>query len=66
MVQARATVPARRFLPGGAAARRLAATTFLDVLQLALEGVEAAQVLAPSSPASFSLSPRPSPTTYPL
>jgi len=50
VVQARATAAARRFLPGGAAARRLAATTFLDVLQLAVEGVEAAQILVPSLP----------------
>lgn len=50
IVEARRDAQARRFLPGGAAARRLAATTVLDVLQLALEGVEAAQVIVPFLP----------------
>ena len=42
--------PARRWLQGGAAARRLAASTILTVLEMALEGVGAAQCLAAYAP----------------
>lgn len=50
VIDANRNTTARRFLPGGAAARRWAAATVLDVLQLAIDGIPAAEILAPYLP----------------